>query len=364
MLDVRINNQSLAPLLAGPPKITDQLNAVCRTLEVEIQYGEGLVNYLGQPIELWYNNERWYFGFLMKRGRKDNGNITYLAYDPLFFLKKNKDDWYFKNITATQGFTEVASRSGVKVYSLANTGVVFKALYYQAAEGDKVATDLVARTYNENGVKYWYRYRPNAGSDGLHLYENVVPANIWAFQVGVNLEAAEYEESIEETVTVVKLVNRETGKVVTKIDQEALKRFGHRVEFQEVDKDQANAMEQTAQDLLSKLSQIATTMRAEGINPNATMPQFFSGDVIYVEEKYTGLIGAYHIRNVVQTFETESLVRLSFDIQEAADIPVVQYSEATKDPNAEKANAKTKEGTGVQQEYSEEMQKTIDQYGL
>jgi len=381
MIDVRINNQSLRPILAGPPVITDQLGAVCRTLEISVQQAAGLINYLGQPIELWYGGKRWFFGFLMKRGYKSDGSISYLAYDPLYFMSKNPDDWYFKNITATQGFKILAGRSGVKVYSLANTGAVFAALYYQGAEADKVATDLVARTYKANGVKYWYRYRPDDGSDGIHLFKNVLPAKIWAFQVGINLESAEYEESIEDTCTIVRLVNRETGKTVTKIDSVGANWWGPMVHFEEIDKDGAATMEQTAQRLLKELSKINTTMRATGINPNRVMPQFFTGDVIYVEEKYTGLIGAYHIRNIVQTFQSDNLVTLGFDIQEAADIPAIQYEDATKNPAADKttvktttttatkkttvvAKPKTKAGAGVQQAYSAEVKKAIDTYGL
>jgi hypothetical protein len=360
MLDIRINNQSLAPILAGPPKITDQLNTVCRTLEINVQQANGLSNYLGQPVELWYNGTRWYYGFLRKRGYKSDGSITYTAYDPLYFLKKNKDDFYFKNVTATQAMRTLAEKSGVKVYSLANTGAVFKALYYQGAEGDKVATDLIARTYKETGTKYWYRYRPDKDGDGLHLYERKYPSKVWAFQVGVNLESAEYEESIEETCTVVKLINRETGKTVTRIDQAALKAWGHTVHFEEINKDEADGMEAKAQELLNNLAAVNTSMKADGINPNRLMPQFFSGDVIYVEEKNTRLLGAYFILNVVQTFESDDLVTLGFDIQIAPDIPVIQYTDATKQPDS----TKPKDGVGVQQDYSEEMKKTIEQYGL
>lgn len=368
-LDIRINNQSLRSVLAAPPKINDQVSAVCRTLEVSVQQANGLENYLGQPIELWYAGARWFFGFLMKRGYSSDSIVNYTAYDPLYFLKKTPDDWYFKNVTATQGFTTLAAKAGVKVSKLDNTGAVFPALYYQNAEADKVATDLIARTYQANSKKYWYRYKPDDGSDGLVLFERVLPAKIWAFQVGINLERAEYEESIEETCTIIKLVNRETGKTVTKIDQAALNKFGPLVHFEEVDKDAAPTMEKKAQDLLKQLAKVNTTMKADGINPSQVMPQFFSGDVIYVEEKYTNLIGAYHIKNVVQTFESDNLVRLGLDIQEAPDVPTITYSDATKNPNSTsggkaKSKEKSKDGKGVQEAYSPEMKALIEKYSI
>jgi hypothetical protein len=358
-IDVRINNQGLGGLLASPPRITDQLNAVCRTLELTIQQADGVENYLGQPVELFYGGSRWFIGFLARRSFTSTGAISYVAYDPLYYLKRNTDDWYFRNMTGTQIFKDLAAKSGIRVSALANTGAVFPYLYYQGAAADKIAVDILARTAKANGKKFWYRYQPDEGKEGMILYERTIPAKLWAFQVGVNLVSASYEDSIEEAVTVVKLVNRETGKKVTRVNADNLKSWGHMVEFQEVDKDEAKTMEKKAQDLLTKLSKVKTTMTAEGVNPDQIIPQLYSGDIIYVEEKYTQVIGAYYIENVTQTFENDNLVRLGFDIKQALDVPEIQYQDATKKPQQD-----TKAGTGVQQNYSKENQAVMEKYGI
>lgn len=369
-LDIRINGQSLREVLNGPPAITDQLNAVCRTLAISVQNVDGLVNYLGQPIELWYGGKRWFYGFLMRRGFGANGAAVYLAYDPLYFMKRNPDDWYFKNMTATQGFKALADRSGVRIASLANTGAILPPLHYFGAEADKVGVDLLARTKKIGGKLYWYRYKPDADGDGLILFEKKVPEKIWAFQVGINLLNATLDESIEETATVIKLVNRETGRVITRTNTAAFKQFGQLVYFEEVDRDQTAAlMEKTAQDLLEKLSKPGVTMTANGINPDQVIPQLYSGDAIYVEEPYTGMVGGYYIRNVTQTFISDKLVDLAFDLTAAPDIPDMQFSDADKPPQAGAATVKTKskasaEGKGVQQGYSEEVKATMARYGL
>lgn len=366
-LDVRVNNQSLREILNGPPIIKDQINAAGRMLEIPVQNADGLENYLGQPVELWYGGSRWFTGFLMRRGKNSNGSFTYVAYDPLYFMKRNPDDWYFKNMTATQGFTELAKRSGIRVASLANTGAVLPALYYQGAEADKVGIDLLARTHQANGKRYWYRYQPDAGAEGLLMFEKKVPAKIWAFQVGVNLESASMEESIEDTATVIKLVNRETGKVVTRIDQDALKTYGQLVHFEEVSKEEASTMDKKAKELLDNLKKVKVTMSGEGINPDRVMPQLYSGDAIYVEEANTGILGGYYITNLSQSFDSDNLVRLAFDIQAAPDIPIVQYEGAEKNPNvgtiAKKSSAGSSE-VGVQQTYSPEVTALLEKYGL
>lgn len=372
-LDVRLNNQSLRELMSGPPRITDQLDAACRTLEIPAKSAAELENYMGQPVELWYGGKRWFVGFLMRRRFGADGAITYVAYDPLYFLKRNTDDWYFTDSTATQAFKILADKSGVRVGPLAGTSVVFPQLYYQGASADKVAVDLLARTLRSGGKKYWFRYRPDDGADGLILFEKVVPSKIWAFQVGVNLTAASKEESLEETATVVRLINRETGKTVTKADATALKQYGQLVHFAEVDKDKADTMETDAQTLLDNLKRLGVTMAAEGINPDQAIPQLYSGDAIYVEEPVTGLVGGYYIRNLTQTFESDNLVTLSFDLTTAPDVPDLVYEDADKNPESDAKAAGTKtgaagttaaDGVGVQQGYSDEVKALIDKYGI
>lgn len=356
-LDLRVNGQSLRELLAAPPVIKDNLNAVCRTLDFTVRAADDLTNYVGQPVELWYDGKPWYFGFIFKKGYDSAGSVLYTAYDPLIWLKKNPDDYYYKNMTATQILKDLANTLGIKINSLANTGAVFKALYYQGAQPDKIGVDVLARTAQQTGKKYWYRYE---GTKGLTLFERVVPSEIWAFQVGVNLTSAKHEESLEETATVVKLVNRETGKTVTKASADGIKQYGRMVHFEEVDKEQAATMGTKAQELLNKLEKVNVSSSLEGINPDRVMPQLYSGDVIYVEEERTQLIGAYHIKNVAQTFASDNLVKLALDVKAAPEIPTLQYQDAVK--KAEKKEGSS--GVSTDPVYSEEMKKIMAQYGL
>lgn len=341
-LDVRINNQSLRDILTGPPKIGDQVDAICRTLTLPVVSADALYNQLGQPIELWQGGKRLFYGVLRRRGFDAKGNVAYTAYDPLFFFKKHTDDWYFKNVTGNQIFTLMCQKVGVKVGKIEATAGVFKQLHYQGAPADKVAVDVLARTIRNTGKKYWYRFDPDVSSFGFTLFERKVPSKIWAFQAGINLEGATLEESIEDTFTVVKLVNRETGKVVQKVNTEAMKKFGQTVHFAEVDKDQAKTMDKRAEELLKDLSKVKVTMEVQGINPNNSMPQFFSGDVIYVEEETTGMIGAYHIRNITQIFENDRLVKLDMDVQEAPEIPKIEYEKAADPIDSKKKETKKK----------------------
>lgn len=362
MMEVHLNGWNLGGILNGPPKIGDQLNAVCRTLEFSVKKTETLDNFLGQSVELWYGGVRWFKGDLRRRGFKSDREVSYLVYDPLFYLGKNPDDHYFKNSTATQDFRDVAAKIGIKVAKLADTGAVLPAAYYDNAEADKVLIDRLARTKEANSRNFWYRYDPVL--DGLLLFEKIVPAEVWAFRTGANgtLISAEMEESVEDTIAVVELINRNTGKKVIRTNSEVLKAYGRTVHREQVDKDETAIMEELANRRIKELSKVNVTMKAEGINPNSIMPQFYSGDVIYVEEKNSGLVGGYYIRNITQTFQSSNLIALSFDLTAAPDIPTVQFDDANIDAN--KKTSKDASGKGVQQEYSDEVKKMMQQYGL
>jgi hypothetical protein len=368
-LQLIVNKQDVAPLLSAPPRIGDELDGVCRTLEFQLQAADGLVNYLGQSAQLYVGGKRWYYGFLEVRGWEANGIVTYKVYDPLYFLKKNPYDYYFKNQTAKQMAAHVLSVVGVKAGSIADTGAVLQPKLYQRAEGDKVIIDALARTYEANAKKYWLRFNPDDGAAfGAEIYERIVPKELWAFERGVNMTTAKYEESLEEHYNIVRLVNRETGKSVSKADDKLVLDFGARTYVEEVDKDKADTMERDAEALLDQKKKVKTTVSLEGMNADLAMPQFFSGDVIYVEEDMTQAFGAYHIRSVTQTILNSSTVQLAFDLQDAPDIPKVQFSDeqkaAKKQKNKGSDDKSSKDGSGSPGSYSPEMQKLLEKYGL
>lgn len=359
-----IHEQDIAPLLVSAPVIRDELDSVCRTLEFSMQQTDGLVTFLGESVQLYLGDERWFFGYLETRDWESQGHISCKAYDPLYFLKKNASDYYFKGVTADQRAREVCEHAGVPIGLLEPTGYVLPPRPYLKAEGDKIIIDSLARTFQANGRKFWFRFNPEDGAGfGVSLFERVVPDQLWAFQRGVNLLSARYGESLEEHYNIVRLVNRESGKVVVRYDEQAIADYGARVFFEEVNQDTSATMDQDASNYLKEKRKLKTTVSLEGLNPNLSMPSFYSGDVIFIEERVTDTYGAYHIRNVTQTVLNSNSVQLAFDVQDALDVPPVQFEDAQQPEPAAgiPVQDKPKNGPVV---YSPELQRLIDQYGL
>lgn len=356
-LDIRIGGHSYRPVLAGPPKLSDQTNAVCRTLDLSFIDTVDLGDLLGKEVELWYHGTRWYHGFIQRRGISARGEIGLIAYDGLFFLKATTDDFYIKNMTANQTILTLAKAAGLPVAALANTKVVFTALWYPGKAADAVAADVLARTYQSSGKTYLLRW--DADALGVSLLEQTMPKEAWTFLAGVNLTDATYEESVEDMYNAVKLVNRETGKVVTKVDAESVTLYRKRQHFEEVDKDLAKTMDKIADQKLKELSKVAVNMNITGVNPNRRMPQLFKGDVVYVEEKTTGIIGAYYVTNVEQTFVSDQLVEIAADIAHAPEIPTIQSEDANQKPDFLKTKAE-KEAEKKKTEKKKKVKRVVD----
>lgn len=60
-------------------------------------------------------------------------------------------------------------------------------------------------------------------------------------------------------------------------------------------------------------------MNMSGLNSDGAMGQFFVGDPIYVEEKNTGIVGGYWVRNVSHTFLADDAIQLDFDLNRMTD---------------------------------------------
>ena len=127
----------------------------------------------------------------------------------------------------------------------------------------------------------------------------------------------------------VKLINRETGKTATKVNAKNKALYGNTQYYEEIS-DKDKNLSKMAKQKLKSLSKITSTMSMSGLNSDGAMGQFFVGDPIYVEEKNTGMVGGYWVRNVSHTFLADDAIQLDFDLTATEDIPEIQYDNSKK----------------------------------
>lgn len=342
-MKLTLNDQDIIGLVEnGSLVIEDPLESPNRRLKFKLKRDSArqVANFQGQTATLTVQGSTWFEGVLMHKGKDPFGRIEYTVNDPLFYLAKNPGDYVFKQQAGEKVIGSLAEKAGIKIGSLAGTGVVFPQLLYRGKEAHIIALDIIARLA-QVGKKFWYRYEPGTG---LVLFERKVPAQVWVFEVGINLTDAVLEEGIEEQVTRVTLVNRETGEVVTR---EATGRLhpGNVTHFEETDLKGAE-LAGSAASKLTALSKVETVMRVSGVNPGA-MPMFWSGDAVYIHEPETNIVGGYYLKNVTQTIIKDDLVLITADVIKALDVPEIQYQDATAAAKAKAARSSKKGGSNV-----------------
>lgn len=100
--------------------------------------------------------------------------------------------------------------------------------------------------------------------------------------------------------------------------------YGNTQYYEEIS-DKDKNLSKLAEQKLKSLSKITSTMNISGLNSDGAMGQFFVGDPIYVEERNTGMVGGYWVRNVSHTFLADDAIQLDFDLTATEDIPEIQY---------------------------------------
>lgn len=326
-LQLKIDGHDFTGVLSGNPIIKDQLNACCRILTFNLALYGNKLDLLAHKAELYYNSKRWFIGEIKKQKEKHDGENAITVYDPLFLFGKHDDDYYFENQTATQMAKAMANKIGIKIYSLENTKAVISYVLYKKGSPDKIMVDALARTWNAGGDKFWFRYDPE--HDGILLKRRTVPTKIWAFKTGGNLVSTSRERSIEEMSNTVKLINRETGKTVVKENAKNKALYGNTQYYEEISDKDAD-LNSLAAEKLASLSKITSTLSMAGVNSDGAMGQFFVGDPIYVEEKNTGMVGGFWVKNVSHTFLADDAIQMDFDLSATEDIPEISYKDATK----------------------------------
>lgn len=325
---ITIGGADVTRAVTAPPTITDEMDANCCTLGFTVQQERNPQTLIGKTVELYVNNDRWFYGTVRRQDATDTGAIQLTVYDPLFNFSRYTDDFYFKLQTATQIFTTCAEKARVPLGEVANTEAVFAQLYYPGKAVDTVCVDALARTRQANGRKFWYRFDPV--SIAVTMFERVTPTDVWVFKRGLNLTTSSKSDSITDTFTSVKLVNRETGHTVTKTNEDVADAYDLHTQYFEEVNDADTDINTLAAEILAEKSKLATTMSLEGINPNGQIPRLYKGDAIYVEEPNTGIVGGYYIRNITQVIQSAALITLSMDIVAAPDLPEIQFEDATK----------------------------------
>lgn len=125
----------------------------------------------GDRVRFWYDSKPMFLGYVFKKQRDKEGQITVTAYDQLRYLK-NKFTYVFVNKTASDILSMVASDFGLQVGNVENTGYNIPSLIEENKSLFDIVLDALGETITNTG-KLFIMY-DNFGSIELKSLDNMI----------------------------------------------------------------------------------------------------------------------------------------------------------------------------------------------
>ncbi len=266
---------------------TDNVNAATGGISIEDGY---------QCI-FSYDGEELFRGIFLRQSRSYKLTAEYTAYDLGIYLSNNKDTFVYENTTATAVFKSVCARFGLEVGGADETSYIIPDLTKSKTTGWDTIEDAMSLDYDNTGEKHYVF----AERGKLYLRkrsENIIQ---WVLETGANIADYNYDVSMEEIKTRIKLLSSEDTVVAEKSNAELEAKIGI---FQEVDTPDESLT--TAQ-----IVELAETMLQEKSTPERTLTlrkvlgktDIISGVGVYINIPHLGLNRTFYVDQDEHTFE-------------------------------------------------------------
>ncbi|MDO4650435.1 MAG: hypothetical protein Q4B26_17490 [Eubacteriales bacterium] len=212
---------------AAPRSIDVSLAEVESIAKKELDSGEG------QQCYLYLDGKEIFRGLLMTDGRGSKKNIPLKAYDDCVRLSNNKDSFSYNGKTASYIVKDCISKMGLKAGTIASTSHSIDELVKKATTYWDVIEDALSQTYKATGDRY-YVY---ASKGKIYLKKRVGTKTMPHLSTATNIISWDYERSIYNTRTRVKLVTSKGDKKGEKINSSLEKKIGRFQDMETVDED-------------------------------------------------------------------------------------------------------------------------------
>lgn len=259
----------------------------------------GSFNFLeGDTLLFRWNKEELFRGLLWKIGKNKSETDSILAYDSMLYLLNNSDSYVFTNKKASEIAKIICSDFGVPIGAIADTGYVIPSLICDNKSLYDIIMQALEITRKQTGENHYL-----FSSKGLiYLVKRVEQVRKWVIEDGVNLVDYNYESSIEDTYTKIKLVAGEKEKTIiaTAENGELQKRFGILQYYEKVTDNLSQAqLQERANQLKNEKGKIKRTFSISALG----LPDVISGAAIYVVEKRLKIKRGYFVEEDSHSFK-------------------------------------------------------------
>ncbi len=244
---------------------------------------------LGDVIKLYDDNKLLFYGKLIRRSRTgEAGTASFLAYDLLWYLLKNKATYKFKKKKPEQITRLICKDLKIKTKNIAKTNVIIPKIFFQNREYYNIILAAYTKAKKKNGIKYqpimqgqYFSVIKKGALVDLEIYQNE------------GITESSYEESLESMVNKVAIYNSKNKKIGTVSNKNWVKTYGAMQESISVDK--GNGKKQ-AKNTLAGVDKTASITAIGDL-------RCLAGYGLKIHDTDTGLNGTFWIENDTHTFE-------------------------------------------------------------
>lgn len=262
---------------------------VSRTLEIGILYPTNDPNYTKVNIELGDKIRFYEYDLELFRGIVWSKNIDsssqflkITCYDDLIYMTKSQIAKVYKGVTPEAVTKQLCSEFNITAGSLASTGV---SRNYVAL--GQTPYDVIMASYTYASTKNGKKYMPRMMNGQLHVIEKGTSQANVILDPKYNLQNIKYDQSLEQMINSVIVYKSEDGStVLTETKQDWIKKYGKLQKAISYDekKDSRAMAKREIKDLERKAE-----AKAFG------HPGCLAGNIVYVRDEHTGLIGKFYI---------------------------------------------------------------------
>lgn len=246
----------------------------------------------GDVIKLYEGNDLLFFGEVQSAKKTgETGTVTYMCYDLLNHLLRSTGAYRFANTTAEAITKKVCADLKIKTGDIANTKATIKKMIIE----EDTFYDIIMKAYTKAAKQTGKKYICCMDGNKLSVLEKGVIVKNFVLEAGYNITGAEYEETIENMINVVKIYNEKGAQVGEVKNEKQVKKYGI---YQQIYKKEKGVNEKTA--AKNMLQGIEKRVSLEGLDGDLAC---IAGNGVEVYDKAAGLSGLFWIDSDTHTWE-------------------------------------------------------------
>lgn len=262
---------------------------VARTLEIGILFPTNDMSYdrvnieIGDKVKLEEHDLELFYGRVWNKNVDSSSQfIKITCYDDLIYMTKSQIAKVYTGVTPEGVTKQLCNEFNITAGSLASTG--YSRNYVSLGQ---TPYDVIMASYTYASKKNGKKYMPRMMNRKLHVIEKGTSQANVILDPKYNLQNIKYDQSLDKMINSVIVYKNDDGStVLTETKQDWINKYGklQKTMTYEEEKDNRELAKKEISDLQRKAE-----AKAFG------HPGCIAGNIVYVRDEHTGLIGKFYI---------------------------------------------------------------------